>query len=112
MTDRPTANAERQRRSRERKREGLRRFVGFLPPELLDTLITNHWTDHREASNPEELGAVLINLADCWSRGVLSPAVRETAVSRVTEDACCSSMTPHGSGKLITLRIRGKHIDG
>ena len=112
MTDRPTANAERQRRSRERKREGLRRFVGFLPPELLDTLITNHWTDHREASNPEELGAVLINLADCWSRGVLSPVVREKTVSRVTKDACCGSMTPHGSGKLITLRNRGKHNDG
>ncbi len=67
----PTPDAIRQRRHRERCREGLRPMAGDVPADLVAALIENDWLGSDEATEPRKLGAALIDLADCWTRGTL-----------------------------------------
>ena len=69
----PTSAAERQRRFRERRREGLRRMAGDVPADLVRALVENGWLGPDEANEPRKIGAALLDLADCWMRGTLEP---------------------------------------
>ncbi len=63
--------AERQRRHRERCREGLRHMAGDVPADLVAALIENGWLGSDEARDLRKLGAALVDLADCWMRKTL-----------------------------------------
>ncbi len=69
----PIPNDERQRRCRERKRQGARRMGGDVLPDVLRALVKNGWLDAGEADDPRKLGAALVDLADCWMRETLKP---------------------------------------
>ena len=63
--------AERQRRCRERQRQGARYMGGDVPPDVVRALVENGWLDAGEADDPRKLGAALVDLADCWMRETL-----------------------------------------
>ncbi len=69
----PTPTAERQRRCRERKRQGMRRMGGDVPADVVRALVINGWVSGAEADDPQKLGAALVDLADCWMRETLEP---------------------------------------
>ena len=69
----PTLAAERQRRCRERHRQGARCMGGDVPPDVVRALVKNGWLDVGEADDSRKLGAALVDLADCWMRGTLKP---------------------------------------
>ena len=73
MSETPTPAAERQRRCRERQRQGARCMGGDVPPDVVCALVENGWLDAGEADDPRKLGAALVDLADCWMRGTLKP---------------------------------------
>ncbi len=69
----PSLAAERQRRRRERKRQGARCMAGDVPADVVRALVKNGWLGLSEADDPRKLGAALVDLADCWMRGTLKP---------------------------------------
>ena len=71
MTDAPLTDAERQRQFRERRREGVRCMRGDVPVDIVRALVRNDWLASDEADDPRQLGAVLIDLVDCWMTGTL-----------------------------------------
>ena len=46
---------------------------GDVPADVLRALVNNDWLGPDETKDPEKLGAVLADLADCWMRGTLKP---------------------------------------
>ena len=72
----PSGATLRKHRSRRRHREGIRYMAGDVPADLVRALVENGWLGVEEATDSRKLGAVLIDLADCWARGTLeSPEV-------------------------------------
>ena len=67
------SDAERQRLCRKRKREQVRPMSGDVSIDLVSALVENDWLDVEEAKAPRNIGAALINLADCWMRKTLMP---------------------------------------
>ena len=65
--------AERQQRCRKRKDLKARYMRGDVPADTLRVLVKSGWLDLDETKDPEKLGAVLADLADCWMRGTLKP---------------------------------------
>ena len=79
----PLTAAERQRRYRERAREQMRVMRSDVPADLTAVLVENGWISEAEADDPDTLGAVLVDLVDCWARNTLRPPQSE-----------CQSVTP------------------
>ncbi len=72
MADAPlTPAAARQRQFRERRREGVRCMRGDVPADVVRALVRSDWLASDEADDPRQLGAALIDLADCWMTGTL-----------------------------------------
>ncbi len=69
----PTPAAEHQQRCRKRKDLKARYMRGDVPADVLRALVNNDWLGPDETKDPEKLGAVLADLADCWMRGTLKP---------------------------------------
>ncbi len=69
----PTPAAERQRRCRERQRQGMRYMGSDVPADVVRALVKNDWLEAGEADDSRKLGAALVDLADCWMRETLSP---------------------------------------
>ena len=46
---------------------------GDVPTDLVGALVENDWLGLEEAKAPRNIGAALINLADCWLRRTLVP---------------------------------------
>ncbi len=67
----PTTAAARQRRFRERRRDGVRCMRGDVPADVVRALVRSDWLASDEADDPRQLGAALIDLADCWMTGTL-----------------------------------------
>ncbi len=68
-----TPEAARQRRCRERQRQGVRCMGGDVPPDVVRALVKNGWLGLGEVDDPRKLGAALVDLVDCWMRGTLKP---------------------------------------
>ena len=71
---RPLTPAERQRRYRSRKRDGMRLAQTDLNPDIVAGLVERGLISPEEAADPHCLGDVLADLADCWIRGTLTTA--------------------------------------
>ena len=69
----PSVDAIRQRRCRKRRDKGVRYMAGDVPADLVRALVENGWIGVEEAADSCKLGAVLLDLADCWMRGTLEP---------------------------------------
>ncbi len=67
----PSPATKRQRRCRERLRQGARCMGGDVPPDVVWALVENGWLGPGEADDSRKLGAALVDLADCWMRGTL-----------------------------------------
>ena len=68
----PLSDAERQRRRRERLRTGARTFKGELPADVVERLVELGRLSEAEANDPNQLGDVLEDIADCLVRGTLT----------------------------------------
>ncbi len=67
-----TGAAERMRRYRARRRSRIRCFRGDVSCEVVDALVRNGWLKDNEAADPNRLGKVMADVADCWVRGTLA----------------------------------------
>ncbi len=67
-----TGAARRMRRLRARRRIGSRCFRGNVPREVIDALVRKGWLKANEAADPNRLGEVMADVADCWVRGTLA----------------------------------------
>lgn len=48
-------------------------MAGDVPADLVRALVENGWLGAAEEADSRKLGAALIDLADCWTRGTLEP---------------------------------------
>ncbi len=67
----PSPAATRQRQFRDRRRQGVRCMRGDVPADVVRALVRNDWLAPDEVDYPRQLGASLIDLADCWMSGTL-----------------------------------------
>ena len=71
--NRPSTPAERQRESRQRRRERVRTVQHKLWPYRIAALIKGGWVSKAEARDDAALEAAVDDLFDCWARGTLDP---------------------------------------
>ncbi len=64
-----TAAAERQRRYRDRRRQGVRCMRGDVPADVVVGLAERGWLDVGETKDPLRLGDVLVKVARRWLHG-------------------------------------------
>ncbi len=69
------SDAERQRRRRERRLQGVRVVSVELAPECLERLINEGWLSAREAQDTENIREAVADLLDCYGRRTLRPGV-------------------------------------
>ena len=65
--------AEKQKRYRERRKDGGAVFMGTLTGKLLQGLIEMGWIDQRDLGNPRALAGDLMDLAECYVKKNLNP---------------------------------------
>ena len=63
-----TTPAERMRRYRRRRRQGLLVMKAEVGPDVVDTLVADGWLPADEARDPKAVGAALV----AWARGTLA----------------------------------------
>lgn len=73
----PTAAAERQRRYRRRRKLCARLATAEVPADVVAGLAERGWLDGSEAEDPQRLGDVLVDVADCFIRGTLADGSRK-----------------------------------
>ncbi len=65
---RSTTSAERMRRYRRRRRQGLLVVRGEVGAEVLNALVTKGWLTADEAQKPDAVGKALSRLAEGWTQ--------------------------------------------
>lgn len=76
MPDRSSSlspDALRQRQRRDNWERGYRYMGCWVPPEVIAVMVENEWTSRDEVDNRDELGDVVLDMLDCWARGMLKP---------------------------------------
>ena len=69
----PLTPAERQRRCRQRQREGLLHAISGVPLHLAEGLVETGLLEQQEAEDPHALGAALVNATEHFLKENVTP---------------------------------------